>query len=139
MAITTYPLLLPVVFSDVDHGTTLQTGSIIVLPGQAFSDVVQTLSNMAGTSQDDVTVFLECSTKERLRMVAQSDLLRQRAVRLHVIVGLPQGACKECEKALNHGLVAEFHLCVEDKPISGDSFRSPVGPIQRPPPATAMV
>lgn len=133
MAVTTCYLVLPVDFIDLDTGTTLQTRSIVVLPGQTFSDVVKVLSKMAGTSDDNVTVFIECDTKERVRMVAQSDLPHQRAVRLHVYVGLPRGVCRVCEKTLNYGLVKEFHLCAEDEIILGENyFRSPAGPIQRP-------
>ena len=131
-AMTSYPLLLPVIFSDVENGTTLHRTFMEVLPFQGFSDLVRVLSDMAATSDDDITVFIERRNKERVRMIANSDLIIQKAVCLHVIVGLPQGACKQCEKALNYGMVSEFHFCIEDKTISGGFFRSLVGPIQRP-------
>jgi hypothetical protein len=124
MTIASYPMLLPVIFSDVDNGTTLQSGTIAVFPFQGFSDLVRALSHMAGTSEDEITIFVERSTKERVRMVAHTDLIRQRVVCLHVIVGLPRGACKMCEKALNYSLLSEFHLCIEDKTVTGEYFRS---------------
>jgi hypothetical protein len=131
-AMTSVPLFLPVIFSDVENGTTLHRSFMVVLPSQGYSDVVRALSDVVGTRHDEITVFIERSNKERVRMMANSDLVRMKAVCLHVNVGLPRGACKVCDKALNYCLIREFHLCKEDKIISDGYFRSSVGPIQRP-------
>lgn len=133
ISLTSSPLFLPVIFRDLESGTTLHRSFIVVLPSQGFSDVVRGLSDVVGASHDEITVFIERSNREIVRMRANSDLIRQKAVSLHVHVGLPRGACKYCDKALNYCLIKEFHLCREDKIISDGFFRSSVGPIQRPP------
>jgi hypothetical protein len=102
-----------------------------VYSGQDYSDFVRQLASVVGAKHDEITVYFQRGdTLEIVRMVDGTDLIYVGAIRLIVIVGLPPGSCKVCDKSCNYCFIPEFHCCIEDKPIVG--FKSQAGPIQRP-------